>query len=345
MKVNSYKVIDIHNHFYSREWLEYVATRTEDPTYEWTGPNSGLFKYDGIVMGHVDKPGDLDIDARVRELDELGIDVQLITHTTPGITDNVEVTKSVEWAKKVNDILVDACTKYPDRFFFLASIPAEDTNASLKEMERAHKLGARGIQMFSNVNGELASSDKFHPLYELAAELELVVQLHPAAKPLTADAMKIAGLPYQMYGFTMDTTMAVTSMIFKGVFDKYPKLKVHHCHLGGMAPFMIGRVDTAWKRFNAKKGSPGEWELEGLRLPSETYKEHVYIDTLSMHVPAIKCAHEYMGTDRLMFGSDYPHRASGSVPDNFSTLDQCGFTEEQKEKIYTLNAMKLYKLG
>jgi aminocarboxymuconate-semialdehyde decarboxylase len=334
---DGYKVVDIHNHHYTRAWVDYLASRTEDPVLKWIEPNKkGVFWGDGIIFGHLEKPGHWDIDARVTEIDELGIDIQLLTLTAPSI--EIAGSEAVEWAKRVNDELADACHKYPDRFFFSASVPAEDIDATLKEMERAKGIGARGIQMFSNIRGESAASEKFYPIFELCADLGLVVQIHPAARPLTADAMKHSGLPYQMLGFTMDTTMAVISMIFRGVFDKYPTLKVHHCHLGGMAPYMMGRIDTAYKRYNK------EWNMVGAKLPSATYKERVYVDALGQFVPAIKCALEYMGADRLMWGSDHPHIASGTVPDNLEILNKVGLTEEQKEMVYSKNATKLFNM-
>lgn len=334
---NGYKVVDIHNHFYSRPWLDYLTTRTEDPRFEWTGPNSGLLKGDGIVMGHVDKPDEWDPEARLKGLDEVGIDMQLLTHTAP----SAEITgsKEVEWVKKINDMLAEICRKYPDRYIFSASMPTQHIKEAPKEMQRATKeLGARGFQFYSNILGELPSAEKFYPIYEVASELGTVIQIHPALRPLTADAMRKAGLPYQMYGFTMDTTIALTSMIFLGVFDKFPKLKIHHCHLGGMAPYMMGRVDNAYKRFK------GEHVMKSERLPSETYKEHVYLDTLSMFAPAVKLALEYMGPEHLCFGSDWPHRASGTVPGNMETLDKVGLTKEQEELIYGKNAMKLFNV-
>jgi aminocarboxymuconate-semialdehyde decarboxylase len=335
---NGKKVIDMHNHSYTKAWLDYCAKRTQDPLYEWTGPSSGVFKVAGVIAGHVDKAGDYDVVARVADLDEHGIDTQIVTHTCPGVAE-VPVKESIPWAKRINDTLAEFCQKYPGRFHFLATFPPENMDEALKEIDRAYKdLGAKGLQMYSNVNGELASSEKFYPIYERAAEYGLPVKIHPAFRPLTAEAMKQAKLPLQMYGFTLDTTMAVTAMIFQGLFEKLPKLKMVHSHLGGMTPYMMGRVDNAFHRF-AK-----EWGIEIRRLPSETYKEHIYIDTLSLHVPAIRCASEFMGTDHLMFGTDYPHRASGTVADNLGILEKLGFSEAEKTKVLSENAAKLFKI-
>jgi aminocarboxymuconate-semialdehyde decarboxylase len=335
---DGFKVIDIHNHFYSRPWLDYLTQRNEEPRFEWTGPTSGIAKMGTFTPSHVDKPGDFDIDARIKDLDAEGIDVQILSHTCPGVAE-LPVSESIVWARKINDIFSEICQKWPDRFYFLATLPPGDIGEAIKEMERAYKeLGAKGFQMFSSIEGVLATAPEFVPIFEKAAEYEVPIKIHPSFKPLAADAMKAADLPLQLYGFTLDTTMVLTQMLFQGMFERLPQLKVIHSHLGGMAPYMMGRIDTAFKRY-AK-----EVTIKGGRTPSEVYREHVYMDTLSMHVPAIKCAHEYMGTDHLLFGTDYPHRASGTVEGNFNILDQVGFSKEEKERIFSKNAMELFKL-
>jgi len=335
---NGFKVIDIHNHAYTKPWLDYLAQRTEDPKFEWTGPSSGVSRIGEMTPSHVDMAGDFDMEARVADLDEAGIDVQVVSHTCPGVAE-LPVSESIEWSRKINDIFAGICRDWPGRFYFLATLPPGDVKEALIEIERAYKeLGAKGVQMYSSFEGVLATSEEFYPIYEKAAEYGLPVKIHPSFKPLTMEAMRIAGLPLQLYGFTLDTTIVLTKMLFQGMFEKFPNLKVVHSHLGGMAPYMMGRVDTAFKRYSK------EVTIEGGRTPSEAYKEHVFVDTLSMHVPAIKCAYEYMGVDHLLFGTDYPHRASGTVDGNLDILDQVGFSDEEKEKILSKNAEQLFNL-
>jgi aminocarboxymuconate-semialdehyde decarboxylase len=332
------KVIDIHNHFYSKPWLDYLAQRTEAPQFEWQTPTSGVAKIGTSTPSHVDKPGDFDLKARVADLDEAGIDIQIISHTCPGVAE-LAAKESVEWSKKINDIFAEACEEYKGRFYFLATLPPGDIDEALKEMERSYtELGAKGFQMYSSVEGELVTEPKFYPVFEKAAEYGVPVKIHPAFQPLTMGAMQKVGLPLQLYGFTMDTTMALTVMLFQGMFEKLPGLKVIHSHLGGMIPYMMGRIDTAFKRYSK------EICVDCTLPPSEAYRTNVYVDTLSMHVPAIKCALEYMGVDHLLFGTDYPHRASGTVEGNLETLDKVGFSKEEKEKVLSTNAMKLFKL-
>lgn len=335
---DGYKIVDIHTHFYTKPWLDFLAQRTEDPTFEWTSPTSGLAKVCGIPAGHVDKPATFDIKARVEELDSLGIDVQVISHTCPGVGE-VSESDAIEWATKINDILAGFCEEYAGRFYFLMTVPCQNVDKAIEEMERAKKLpGAKGVQVFSNVNGTLISDPQFHPILEKAADLSLPVKVHPAFTPLTADAMYKAKLPLQLFGFTLDTTMAVTNFIFTGVFAKFPKLKVIHSHLGGMAPYMMGRINNAFKRYSK------EFDIDAGGMPGDVYRERIYVDSIGLHVPAIKCAWEFMGVDHMLFGTDFPHRASGTVEDNLVTLDEVGFSAEDKEKILSKNAIELFNL-
>jgi aminocarboxymuconate-semialdehyde decarboxylase len=335
---NGMKIVDLHTHFYSKPWLDYLSERKEDPTFKWTGPTSGLSYIGGVPSGHVDKAGTFDIKARVNDLDELGIDIQIMSHTCPGVGE-VEESAAIEWSARLNDLFAGFCEEYPDRFHFLATVPCQNVDEAIKELERAEKLkGLKGVQVFSNVNGTLISDEKFHPILGKAADMGLPVKVHPAFTPLTKEAMFKAKLPVQLFGFTLDTTMAVTNMIFTGVFQKFPKLKIIHSHLGGMAPYMMGRMNTAYKRYSK------EFDIAGGGLPEDVYRERVYIDTLAMHVPAIKCAWELMGTDHILFGTDYPHRASGTVEDNMTMLDKVGFSDEEMKKIYSDNARELFQL-
>jgi aminocarboxymuconate-semialdehyde decarboxylase len=251
----------------------------------------------------------------------------------------VSESDAIEWATKINDTLAGFCEEYVGRFYFLMTVPCQNADKAIEEMERAKKLpGAKGVQVFSNVNGTLISDPQFHPILERAADLSLPVKVHPAFTPLTADAMRQARLPLQLFGFTLDTTMAVTNFIFTGVFGKFPKLKVIHSHLGGMAPYMMGRINNAFKRYSK------EFDIDAGGMPGDVYRERVYVDSIGLHVPAIKCAWEYMGTDHMLFGTDFPHRASGTVEDNLATLDEVGFSPQDKEKVLSKNAIKLFNL-
>ena len=154
----------------------------------------------------------------------------------------------------------------------MASLPSQDTDAACEELERCKKMGAVGnIQMFSNVNGEAVFLEKFLPFPYMRSPTSMTcpswftlpcLSLHPSW-------IYDAGLPYQLWGYTLDTSMAVMSMIFQGVFAKYPKLTLVHGHLGGTVPYFVRRIQDAYKGYGK------EWGIELKEQPDITYKNRV----------------------------------------------------------------------
>lgn len=330
------KTIDVHNHLYPREWIDYVETRTTSPTMKWTGPTSMVFYSEDVIVAHVDRAGHYDLNARIEDLDKYDIDTQILSLTIPGV-ELLPLDEAIVWAKKVNDYFAEVCHKYPGRFYAYATLPYQDIDEAMKELDRAYKdLGAKGIMMFSNFNGKPIASPEFDPIYAKANEYELPILIHPAP-PLTAEAMKKVKIPYQLYGYTLDTTMAVVSLIFQGVLEKYPSLNLIHSHLGGVAPYLAERMEDAFR------GYAREWGIELSKTPSEYYKRQVYPDSINYHMPALKCCLEWVGADRICFGTDYAHRV-GRPEQGVAMIRELGLSAEDTDKILGGNAVRLFKL-
>ncbi|MGD0238498.1 MAG: amidohydrolase family protein, partial [Syntrophorhabdales bacterium] len=292
-----------------------------------------------VPVGHIDRAGHYDLEARIRDLDAAGLDIQLLTVTLPG-PETLERDIGVYWAKRCNDYLQDAAQKYPGRFYHMASLPYQDVDAACEELERCKKMGAVGIQMFSNINGEAPFLEKFHPIYELADKYDMPLLLHPTL-PLTAPVMDMMKLPYQLWGYTLDTSMAVMSMIFQGVLAKYPKLTLIHCHLGGTVPYFVRRIQDAYKGYGK------EWGIELKEPPDITYQKRVYPDTTSFYSPAMKCCLEWMGPDHLMMGTDYAHRVGdpeGAIKAIKETGAEFGLKPDQIDLMLGKNAERIFHL-
>jgi len=325
------KIIDVHNHLYPVEWMEYLEGRKGSLTMTRTGPTNMVFSYEGMRLATVSRPGHYDPEARIVDLDAYGIDVQMVSLTTPSV-ELINASEGVAWARKVNDSLAAMCGKYPGRFYFFATLPFQDVKESVKELERAADLGARGITLFSNLAGKPVYLPEFLPIYEAAEQHDLPLFVHPAP-PVTTEAMKAVRMPLPLYGFILDTTMAVTGLIFTGVFERFPRLKLVHAHLGGVFPYMVGRVDDCFNTYAPDFGY-------SLSLPpSEYYRRNVYVDTISFHLPAMHC----LGVDRLMVGTDYAHPIGG--PDRIMAfVRDLKLPEEGQEKILWRNAARLFKV-
>jgi aminocarboxymuconate-semialdehyde decarboxylase len=338
MATQKVKVIDVHNHLFPKEWLDFLAKKKKigSLTIERAGPTNVLFYYGGTRLGTISRPGHCEPEPRVKDMNEYGIDIQIVGLTAPGI-EVIPKSEGIVWAKKINDYIAKMCQDYKGRFYALAALPYQDVGESLKELERAYKeLGAKGIMMFSNINGMPIYSPEFIPIYEAAEAYDLPIFIHPAP-PLTTQVMSRIHMPLPLYGFVLDTTMAVTGLIFLGVLEKFPKLKIIHAHLGGVFPYLVGRVDDCFKTYSKDHG----FALK--ELPTDYYKRNVYVDAISFHLPAMRCALEFLGPDHILIGTDYAHpiggpeRVVGFVRDLRLPKKDC-------EKILWKNAARLFKL-
>jgi aminocarboxymuconate-semialdehyde decarboxylase len=160
--------------------------------------------------------------------------------------------------------------------------------------------------------------------------------IHPAP-PLTTAVMKRVQMPLSLFGFILDTTMAVTGLIFQGILERYPKLKIIHAHLGGVFPYLVGRIDDSFRSYAKDYG------LSLPLPPSEYYRRNVFVDAISFHLPAMKCALEFLGPDHILVGTDYAHPIGG--PERvIDCIKDLGLPAETEEKILWKNAAQLFKL-
>ena len=335
------RTVDVHNHWYPPEYLEYLKNRTESPRMKQTGPTSYVAYAPGdVIVAHIDRAGHYDLGARIRDMDAAGLDTQVLSITIPG-PESLHAKEGVYWAQKINDAYAKAVQDHPGRFYAKANLPYQDADAAAKELERCYKqLGVKGIQMFSNVNGDPLFLDKYDAIFAMASEWELPILMHPTV-PWTAAVLDKLRIPYQLYGYTFDTTLSVISLIFNGVFERHPKLRMVHAHLGGMVPYLVQRLKHAWK------GYAKEWGLALTETPDVTYQKRVYPDTTSFYQPAMKCCLEWVGPEHLMVGTDYAHRV-GDPEGAIKAIKDLGtainLAPDKVDAILGKNAEALYKL-
>jgi aminocarboxymuconate-semialdehyde decarboxylase len=335
------RTVDCHNHWYPPDYLAYLVSRTEPPYARQTGPTSYVCYAPGdVIVAHIDRAGHYDLNARIEDLDKAGLDTQIMSITIPG-PEMLPVKEGIYWAKRTNDAFARAVQDHPGRFYAYAGLPWQAPDEAVKELERCYRdLGVKGIQVFSNVNGEPLFLDKFDPLWALANELDLPFLVHPTV-PLTASVMDMVRIPYQLYGYTLDTSMAVISLIFNGVFQKYANLKAVHSHLGGMVPYLVQRLRASWK------GYAKEWGLELDETPDITYATRVWPDTTSFYLPAMRCALEWVGPGHLVVGTDYAHRVGdpeGAIQAVKDLGASVSLPQDKTDLMLGKNAEALFKL-
>ena len=322
------KIIDFHNHYYPPEYIE--ALRSADSSVSVTVDSQGNPVLHSPGDSNIAVQGHRDIEFRQSVLDEAGIDMQVLSFTSPGVQVHPP-DRSVAYARSVNDALAAIVQERGARFAALATLPLNDPAASVAELERTMaELGLRGAMLFSNVNGAALSDQQFWPLYEKAEELGAVLYIHPTY-PVGVEAMTDYWL-MPLVGFTFDTTLAAAGLVFAGVTERYPGITWVLAHLGGAIPYLAERLDRGYRAFE-------ECRANISRPPSE-YLKSFYYDTVNFDVNALRFAIEFAGTDHLLAGSDYPHQI-GSLPlmvDSISTLD---VSEEDKALIFGGNAARL----
>jgi aminocarboxymuconate-semialdehyde decarboxylase len=333
--------IDVHNHFYPKKWLDYLEKRTESPRLEWKGPDSALFYSKNTVIASIRFPGHYDPEARIEDLAKFGIDIQILSFTMPTL-DFLPAKQEIDWARRINDSFADVCQKFPGRFYSFTTLPFQDMDAAQKELERAYKeLSMRGLLMFSNIQGRSIASPEFHPIYAMAEQYELPIFIHPAV-PLIEDILcrdKIFGsVASGVYGYTLDTSLAVMSLIWYGVLEKFPSLRLIHSHTGGVVPYLAGRLEELWRLNPIKKP---EYELP--LTPNDYYRRQVYPDSVTTFLPAVRCCLEYVGSEHMVLGTDYAHRM-GTWDRAVGLVKELGLSERDTNNILGDNAAKLFKI-
>ncbi len=324
-------VIDFHNHFYPPEYLDAVKA----------GPSKIQVTTDRLGNPVLHSPGDKnyvvpghrDIEYRQRVLDEAGIDMQVLTLTTPGPVIE-EPDFAISLARTVNDALARIVAERPTRFTALATLPLNNPEASVVEAERAmSELGFKGFMLFSNVNGVALADQRFWPLYERVNDAGAVLYIHPTF-PVGVEAMTEYWL-MPLVGFVFDTTLAAAAIVFSGVAKRYPKIRWVLGHLGGATPYLAERLDRGYHAYEVCRANID-------RPPSE-YLRQFYYDSVNFDADALALAIKFAGVDHILAGSDYPHLI-GSLKQMVASAQGLHQSDEDIAKILGGNTARLLRL-
>jgi 2,3-dihydroxybenzoate decarboxylase len=275
---------------------------------------------------------------RIKEMDEAGIDLQVISHGAPS-TQKLSGPNAVELTRRVNDRLHAAVKAHPTRFAAFAALPTIDPKAAADELERTVKLGFKGAMIHGLGNGVFMDDKRFWPIYERAEQLDVPIYMHPSLPhPTVMDvyykdyAQDFPMVVRAAWGYTVETATLAIRMVLSGVFDKYPKLKIILGHLGETLPFLVWRVDMALAR-------PGSVRQAGFR---DVFCNNFWITTSgNFSNPALLCCVMEMGVDRILFSVDWPFVANPPAVEWMKTVP---LSDEDKVKILSGNAKRLLRL-
>jgi 5-carboxyvanillate decarboxylase len=338
-------VIDLEAHFYTRGYEQYMLARKEMPRNEhykgyirlWYAPNVWVPRGFGIE----DKLLEL-AEGRLADMDKAGIDMQVLTLSAPGC-EQFSPAEGTALSRETNDELYEAIKRHPDRFIGLAALAPQSPVEAADELERAvTQLGFKGAKINSHIGDSYLDEKEYWVIFERAEKLGVPIYLHPSTpspsmlKPYADYGFALAG---PAFGFGVETAMHAMRLIYSGVFDKHPGLKIILGHLGEGLVFWMDRIDFVFKQ---------PWSVEELRprikrRPSEYIKDNFIITTSGMFfVPSFMCVFQTIGADRMMFAVDYPYERSEEA---VRFMQEVPISDIDKEKIYHLTAERLFKMS
>jgi predicted TIM-barrel fold metal-dependent hydrolase len=293
-----------------------------------------------------------DLEERFRVMERFGPDYrQILTIASPPIETLGPPEIARDLAKLANEEMAALCAKYPDRFMgFAASLAMNDPDEAVREAQRAvGELGALGVQIFTNVNGLPLDDPRFAPLFAAMAELDRAIWVHPARAASFPDYLSEARSRYEMwwvFGWPYETAIFMSRLIFGGVLDRHPRLRVLTHHAGGMVPHFAGRIGPGLDQLGAR--TPDEdLTAVGRKLSKRAYDYYkmFYGDTALFGAEhALRCAVDFFGVDHLLFGSDMPfdpEKGPGFIRETIANIEALGLTDAQRAALYEGNARRI----
>ncbi len=294
-----------------------------------------------------------DLDARFRMMDEFGEYCQILSLASPPIEAFAGPDASPDLARIANDGMAELVSRYPSRFpGFAAALPMNNASAAERELERSlTDLGALGVQLYSNAAGKPLDAPEFAPLFDEVAKRDRVVWLHPARAANFPDYLSEDKSKYEIwwtFGWPFETSAAMARLVFSGLFDRLPTLKVLVHHMGAMIPYFEGRVGHGWDQMGLRTSDEDYGALlKSLKKRPYDYFKMFYADTaLFGALPATQCGLSFFGVDRVLFASDTPFEPSPGlyIRETIGVIERLGLTDEDKTRIYQTNAEALLKL-
>ena len=317
--------IDVHAHIYSKAYLDEVAAIIKNDS---TPKGRDMQR----VISHALSDRRMwSVEDRLEDLDKFSVDMQVLSLSIPNVYFPDRET-AVTLCHMANDTFVEMARAYPGHFRVFASVPLQFPDEAMRELARvADKPEVVGLVLGANVDGQPLDSPDFLPFYAELERRNLPFFMHPMRPPGIEAMMQYNQAP--MCGYLFDSTLATLRLIFAGVFERHPNLTFIMPHLGAVAPYMLGRVQYGFEHYPGCR--------EHLSTPPQTYfQQRFYYDTVCHSVPALQFACSMFGTERILFGTDFPF--NDDVDNQRGDLEALRLPAETLEGIFCGNALRLF---
>ena len=262
--------------------------------------------------------------------------------------------KSPKIAAVGNDEIKRITEEYPEYYEgFIAGIPFNNVSASVEEIKRCKSMGAKGVQIYTHMNGEAIDQEKFWPIYEICEKLKLPVLIHPVGGQAIPEYPTEECSKYELWfliGWPYQTTAAMCRLAFSGIFEDFPDLKIVTHHVGAMIPMLEGRIENGLKMYGGRTAPELKVKLTRTKMkgdPMDTFRKF-YADTASFgSASAIRCGIDFFGEDHILFASDMPfdpEKGPGYIDRTLKAIDSLDLSEEAKKKILCGNAEQIFHI-
>jgi predicted TIM-barrel fold metal-dependent hydrolase len=332
-------IVDVFNHFMPKPYFDRLRQLIPDHVATTAFPRIKTL---------------VDVEARLRLLDAFDGLQQVLSLANPPLELVGGPNVTPDLARLANDSLAEVCQRHPDRFpTFIAALPMNNMDAALSEIDRAiNDLGARGIQVFTNVEGKPLSAPEFRPVFERMVAHDLPIWLHPMRGPNFPDYVSEKQSEDEIwfsFGWPYETTACVTRLIYSRLFDELPSVKIITHHMGGMIPYFPIKINLGFKQifFGTRERNPVA-EERGLKHPPMEYFKMLYADTaIGGEEAPTRCGHAFFGSERCVFATDAPFDAEQGrslIADTIRGVESLSLPKDDLDRIWVGNARQLLRL-
>ena len=276
-----------------------------------------------------------DPNTRIDEMKNDNIDVQVISPIPIMFSYWADPKDTLEQSRFINDFISEVCIKYPKKFIGLGTIPMQSTNYAIKELERCkNNLNIQGIEIGTNINDKNLDDESFYDIFAACEDLSMAIFIHPW-QMMGMSKMKKYWLPW-LVGMPAETTRAICSMIFGGIFDKFPRLRIAFAHGGGNFHYTLGRIEQGFLQ------RPDLCAIDNSQNPIN-YIDKFYIDSLVHSTDSLQFLINQISVKQIALGTDYPFPLGETIPGNIISKLK-SISKKDKERLFHGTALEWLNL-